>query len=105
MVMMESRYLQVRVFSSSQGALRALQKPRQQSGQFIINRITTEAHMINVSGRASVRFQWSPGHSDIPGNDLTHTLAQQATKRGRSVTSIYNQPVLRTTALRMAKEI
>ena len=105
MVMMESRRLQVTVFSSSQGALKALQKPCQQSGQFIINRITTEAHMINASGRASVCFQWSPGHSDIPGNDLAHTLAQQATKKGCSVNSINNQPVLRTTALHMAKEI
>ena len=105
MVMMESCQLQVTVFSSSQGALKALQKPCQQSGQFIINRIITEAHMINASGKASVRFQWSPGHSDISGNDLAHTLAQQATEVGQSVSSMYNQPVLQTTALRIAKQI
>ena len=61
--------------------------------------------MINALGRASVRFQWSPGHSNIPGNNLTHTLTKQATKKGRSITSIYNQPVLRTIALYITKEI
>ena len=105
MVIIESRQLQITVFSGNQGALKALQKPHQQSGQFIINRITTEAHMINASKRASVHFQWSPDHYDIPDNNLAHTLTQQATKKKQSVISIYNQPVLRTTALRLAREI
>lgn len=45
------------IFSDSQEALRALKTPAQQSGQFLIRNIISQAAIINMSGFASVRYQ------------------------------------------------
>lgn len=60
------------IFSDSQEALQSLKSPGQQSGQAYIASITQNAQDINRSAKASVRFQWCPGRSNIPGNEIAH---------------------------------
>ena len=69
----------ITVFSDCKSALQALNNPYPKSGQFLITQITLKVHEINMSQRSQVSFQWSPGHSEIPGNEQAHKLAQDAT--------------------------
>lgn len=49
------------------------------------------SHGMNSSAsRVKVRFQWCPAHSKVPGNERAHTLAQNATEKGKKI-----QPSLR----------
>ena len=73
------------IFSDSQEALKALSNPGQQSGQFLIRNIICQAAIINQSGFASIRYQWCPGHSKVPGNEKAHILSRKATKPGNAV--------------------
>lgn len=68
------------IFSDSQGALQALRSPCPKSGQFLVTQITPKVHEINISNQTNVTLECSPGHSHIPGNEMAHNLAQQATR-------------------------
>ena len=70
------------IFSDSQEALLSLKSQSQQSGQAYIASITQNAQDINWSTRASVRFQWCPRHSNIPGNEIANRLAKKPLQKG-----------------------
>ena len=67
------------ILSDCKSALQALNNPYPKSGQFLVTQITLKVHKINFSQRSQVSFEWSPGHSEIPGNEQAHKLAQDAT--------------------------
>lgn len=92
------------LFSDSQEALKSLKSPGQQSGQALITSIIRNAQDINQLTKASVQFQWSPGHSNIPGNETAHRLAKEATRKGKSVDPLADRSTLLSVALRAAKE-
>ncbi len=69
----------VTIFSDCKSALQALSNPYPRSGQFLITRITLKVHEINMFQQLQINFQWSPGHSEISGNEQAHKLAQDAT--------------------------
>lgn len=68
----------VTIFSDCQGALQALASPNRWRGQFVIRSICQKTRQINLSGRTSVSFQWSPGYAKIAGNEKAHYLAKLA---------------------------
>lgn len=82
-----------------------MRNPCPRSGQFLVTQITLKVHEINTSNRASVNLEWSPGHSHIPGNDLAHNLAQQATRKGAEVTSPVVYPMLQSVALERGRKM
>lgn len=93
------------IFSDSQEALKALKTPAQQSGQFFIRNITSQAATINKSRFASVRYQWCPGHSKVLGNEKAHTLSRKATEPGNVIQSTSAPKVLLlASALSIAKQ-
>jgi ribonuclease HI len=68
-----------RIYSDSQAALRALDRPRKQSGQEIIKDILDQIDQI-TNGREHLQIEmvWIPGHSDIEGNEQADTEAKKA---------------------------
>ncbi len=86
------------IFSDSQEALRALKTPAQQSGQFLIRNIISQAAIINMSGFVSVRYQWCP-------DEKAHTLSRKATDSGNIIQSISASKILLlASALSIAKQ-
>lgn len=78
--------IELTVFSDSQYALKALKRLGQDSGQFLIGSIARLSHNINSSTKTvKVGFQWCPAHSNVPGNEKAHKLAQRATEKGKNV--------------------
>ena len=67
------------IFTDSQAALNALNRPASHSGQFLVKSITLKFHRLKSRGILCA-LQWSPGHSKIPGNMQAHRLAQLATQ-------------------------
>jgi ribonuclease HI len=66
------------VFTDNQAALKTLQAPKRQSGQFIMKRIIMALAEID-SRNAHVEFHWIPAHQGIQGNELADKLAKEAT--------------------------
>jgi hypothetical protein len=68
-----------RIYSDSQAALRALDRPRKQSGQEIIKDILDQIEQItNDREHLQIEMVWIPGHSDIEGNEQADTEAKKA---------------------------
>ena len=108
LVVVEKYNLEIVVFSDSERAMRSLQSPGQQYGQYLIRNIIECTHLINDISMSAVRFQWCLGHANIPGNDLADKLVKEATKKGRTVDTypIFSTPItLRSTAHQKVREI
>ena len=73
----------VTIFTGSQGALKSLAQPRQQSGQYIIRDILETARYVQRNADVALRFRWSPGHASTRGNEEAHALAKLATEQQR----------------------
>lgn len=76
-------YLHSTIYSDSQEALKALMNPGQQSAQFLIRNITKLA--AEISQCASICYQWSPGHLEVPGNKKAHKISRKATEPGSTI--------------------
>lgn len=89
------------IATDSQGALKSLAKPRQQSGQFIIRSIFRKVKTLKDKG-FQLQFHWVPAHEGIMGNELAHQAALEATTKGRIVDEANGQMPkrLRSAALR-----
>ena len=78
---------EITIFTDSLGALQALQKPGQQSGQSVLRNITYNTHKIEtlLSKTYKIQLQWCPGHSKVIGNEMAHYLATQSTEIGKDI--------------------
>ena len=96
----------VTIFSDCKSALQALSNPYPRSGQFLITRITLKVHEINMFQQSQINFQWSPGHSEISGNEQAHKLAQDATTIAPARTDDSSHyPLLQTVALEKGRKL
>ena len=77
----------ITIFSDCKSALQVLNNPYSKSSQFPLIQITLKVYEINISQQLQVRFEWSPSHSEIPGNKQVHKLAQDAT----TATPVYTE--------------
>ena len=68
-----------RIYIDSQAAIRAIDRPRRQSGQSIIRDILDSIDEI-ISEHTHLQFEivWIPGHMEIEGNELVDTEAKKA---------------------------
>ena len=68
-----------RIYIDSQAAIKAIDRPRRQSGQTIINDILKSINEI-MSEHTHLQFEiiWIPGHAEIEGNELVDTEAKKA---------------------------
>src|SRR5882757_9903231 len=73
-----------RIFSDNQAGLYRLRKPSDKPGQS--NQIRSiVAAKATVAKGANIKLYWSPGHTDIYGNELADFLAKRATKLAPSI--------------------
>lgn len=87
------------IATDSQGALKSLAKPHQQSGQSTILNIFRR--VIELKGKGlQIRFQWVPAHEGILGNEQAHQAALRATAKGRTIDSNQYPARLRSAAVR-----
>ncbi|KAF5137915.1 hypothetical protein E5D57_001694 [Metarhizium anisopliae] len=93
------RNREVIIISSNRSALQVVAKPRQQSGQYIVQEIYRYAVMLQSRGNA-VKMMWVPaGNSNLRGLIEAKIEARKATETGRRPAS---QPCLsRATTLRL----
>lgn len=68
-----------RIFSDNQAGLYRLRTPSDNPGQSCQIRAIDAAKTTLAKG-ANIRLYWSPGHTDIYGNELADFLAKRATK-------------------------
>lgn len=71
------------VFTDSLSALQALQTPRQQSAQSLLQSIIYQVYRIEASflNPFKIPFAWCQGHFHVNGNKIAHQLAQKRTKK------------------------
>src|SRR5258706_11966351 len=69
---------EVTIYSDSMSALQSIAKPRRQSGQRLLQRITGTIQRC-WTNQHQVRFAWIPSHSGVPGNEEANRLARAAT--------------------------
>ena len=91
--------LPITIFSDNQGAFQALRNPYPQSGQFLVTQIALKVHEITISSQTKVTLEWNPGYSHIPGNEMAHNLAKQATRVEAKDSWSAPHPMLKSVAL------
>src|SRR5579859_3577927 len=84
----------------NQSSIRAISKPKQQSGQYIVRKILQDLDALQHR-RPNLEFKikWVPGHMDIAGNDKADEEAKKAAQEqviGESTTQYKLKSVQRT---------
>jgi ribonuclease HI len=74
----EIRWARGIVFSDSQAALKAIQTPREPSGQYIVIQIVQLLSELQLAG-IRVDFYWIPAHQGIHGNKTADKAVKEAT--------------------------
>lgn len=86
-------------FADNTSAIGTAFDPKPRAGQlYAVNFHSKICTFLEENAARSVNLEWSPGHSDIPGNDRADALA----KEGAELAS--REPGSRSNALRRAKE-
>jgi ribonuclease HI len=73
----------ITILSSNLSALQALNRPRQQSGQWNICQIYKTAHKLRLEGN-QIFALWVPAQEEIPLKTKAKAMAKQATELGRT---------------------
>jgi ribonuclease HI len=83
-----SEYRTCRIYIDSQAAIKAIDRPRRQSGQSIIKDILDSIDEV-TSEHTHLQFEiiWIPGHTEIEGNERADTEAKKA-----AMDPMLNQP-------------
>lgn len=66
------------VFTDNQAALRAIQNPSRQSGQYILETVLAAIDRAHTS-KLTISFRWIPSHSGVEGNERADQAAKEAT--------------------------
>ncbi|GFF96867.1 hypothetical protein IFM47457_11104 [Aspergillus lentulus] len=77
-IIIRRRICQAVVFTDNQAALRAIQNPGRQSGQYLLEAVIAALEKAREEG-LTVRFRWIPSHSGVEGNELADKAAKEAT--------------------------
>jgi ribonuclease HI len=73
------RYNKCLIYVDNQSSIQAIDKPRQQSGQYIIRNILKSLkEMETQRPNLEFRIEWVPGHMDIAGNEKADEEAKKA---------------------------
>ncbi|KFY66181.1 hypothetical protein V496_02147 [Pseudogymnoascus sp. VKM F-4515 (FW-2607)] len=92
----QGRPQDITILSDCKSAIISIQKPRYQSGQYILKRIWRVAAQLRKQG-TYITLQWTPAHEGVIGNEKAHKWAQTATKKGAKPTgSMFRQLKSRT---------
>lgn len=94
---------EITVITRNQSALAAIRRPRQQSGQAIIQQIYQEAKLLTQRGN-SVHLLWTPAESDFALGSEAKTAAQGATRQGHPSRLQLHQAKSTTLRLAIAKQ-
>jgi ribonuclease HI len=73
-----SNFTACSIYVDSQAALKALNKPGRQSGQYIIAEIIADIENIKRRKQMDLTMGWIPSHEGIPGNEKVDVEAKKA---------------------------
>jgi ribonuclease HI len=83
-------YRNVYVFTDNQSVIQAVDAPKRQSGQYIIEEILDTIDEIHeLAATRTIHIEWVPGHKNIEGNEQ----ADQAAKAAANHASKYNNEI------------
>src|SRR3982074_572184 len=94
---------EVTICTDCQAAVLSIQRPHQQSGQYVIQAILRAANQLQDRG-IKVKLYWVPAHQGIRGNELAHKYARLATRKRLTPNTRVEQVRLRSTALHVGRE-
>ena len=78
-------YTNCYIYVDNQAAIQAIDKPRQQSGQYVIREIyRTLDTLLNERPNLTFSIRWVPGHMEIEGNDRADEEAKNAAAYGEA---------------------
>ena len=67
------------IFTDNQSAIQAVESPKRQSGQYIIEEILDAIDRIHkVKPTCTIHIEWVPGHMNIEGNEQADQAAKAA---------------------------
>lgn len=94
------------VFTDNQASIQSMQRPKHQSGQYILQHNITLLDALRKSG-VTVELHWIPAHIGVPGNERVDQLAKEAagfkgSPRGESLAMI---PKLKASCKRILKRV
>jgi ribonuclease HI len=73
-----SNFTACSIYADSQAALKALNKPGRQSGQYILAEIIANIENIKRRNQMDLTMGWIPSHQEIPGNKKAEVDAKKA---------------------------
>lgn len=92
LILSNHRHMRVTIFTDSQQAVAAIQKPRPKPGQQVVQRLHQElARLRHLRPGLHLHITWILGHSNIAGNDEAHRQAKRAARH--KLTSDSLQPL------------
>jgi ribonuclease HI len=73
------KHKDVYVFTDNQSAIQAVETPKRQSGQYIVEKILDTIDEIHKLAPArTIHIEWVPGHKNIVGNEQADQAAKAA---------------------------
>ena len=92
-----------RIYTDSQTAIKAIERPQRQSGQSIIkDLLNCIDEIVEEHTQAQIEIVWIPGHSDIQGNERVDTEAKKAAADS-TVTQLPRRRPLKSARVRSIK--